>query len=67
MPQARLTRCAGGIENLVPPTYGMLCAEVDLERVRIARRSLDVAAHCALPDLVVLPVQRRPQQPVREG
>ena len=48
-------------------TRGTLLAELDLERVGIARRSLDVAGHYARPDLFTLQVQRRPQQPVREG
>ena len=54
---------AGPLHN----ARGMLYAEVDLERVGIARRSLDVAGHYARPDLFTLLVQRRPQQPVREG
>ena len=54
---------AGPLHN----TRGMLFAEVDLELVGIARRSLDVAGHYARPDLFTLQVQRRPQQPVREG
>lgn len=54
---------AGPLHN----ARGMLCAEVDLERVGVARRSLDVAGHYARPDLFTLQVQRRPQQPVREG
>ena len=54
---------AGPLHN----TRGMLFAEIDLELVGIARRSLDVAGHYARPDLFTLQVQRRPQQPVREG
>ncbi len=46
---------------------GMLIAEVDLERVGSARRSLDVAGHYARPDLFTLKVDRRPQRPVTEG
>ena len=54
---------AGPLHN----ARGMLFAEVDLERVGMARRSLDVAGHYARPDLFTLHVQRQPQQPVREG
>jgi len=54
---------AGPLRN----TRGMLYADIDLERVGIARRSLDVAGHYARPDLFALHVQRRPQQPVCEG
>jgi nitrilase len=46
---------------------GTLFAEVDLERVGSARRSLDVAGHYARPDLFTLQVNRRPQRPVNEG
>jgi len=46
---------------------GILMAEVDLERVGMARRSLDVAGHYARSDLFTLHVRRSPQQPVREG
>jgi nitrilase len=43
---------------------GILYAEIDLERVGIARRSLDVVGHYARPDIFQLNVQRTPQQPV---
>jgi nitrilase len=46
---------------------GMLIAEIDLERVGSARRSLDVAGHYARPDLFTLKVDRRPQRPVTQG
>ena len=46
---------------------GMLVAEIDLERVGSARRSLDVAGHYARPDLFTLKVDRRPQRPVTQG
>jgi nitrilase len=44
---------------------GILYAEVDLERVGSARRSLDVAGHYARPDLFTLQVNRQPQRPVQ--
>ena len=46
---------------------GILYAEIDLERVGMARRSLDVVGHYARPDLFQLQVDRRPQQPVTEA
>lgn len=45
-------------------TLGILYAEVDLERVGMARRSLDVVGHYARPDLFQLRVKRQPQHPV---
>jgi nitrilase len=47
-------------------SLGILYAEIDLERVGMARRSLDVVGHYARPDLFQLQVDRRPQQPVTE-
>jgi nitrilase len=44
--------------------YGVLYADIDLERVGIARRSLDVAGHYARPDLFRLQVDRRVLTPV---
>jgi len=46
---------------------GLLLAEMDLERVAIARRSLDVVGHYARPDLFTLHVDRRSQRPVCAG
>lgn len=43
---------------------GILYAEIDLERVGVARRSLDVVGHYARPDLFRLQVDTRPQKPV---
>lgn len=43
---------------------GILYAEIDLERVGMARRNLDVVGHYARPDLFQLQVNRRPQKPV---
>jgi len=42
----------------------ILYAEIDLERVGVARRSLDVVGHYARPDLFQLQVNTRPQKPV---
>jgi nitrilase len=47
-------------------TLSILYADVDLARVGMARRSLDVVGHYARPDLFQLQVDRRPQQPVTE-
>jgi len=44
--------------------FGILHAEIDLERVGMARRSLDVVGHYARPDIFRLQVNRRPQGPV---
>jgi nitrilase len=43
---------------------GILYAEIDLERVGMARRNLDVVGHYARPDLFQLHVNRRPLKPV---
>jgi len=43
---------------------GIVYADIDLERVGMARRSLDVVGHSARPDLFQLQVNRRPQPPV---
>jgi nitrilase len=43
---------------------GILYAEIDLERVGVARRSLDVTGHYSRPDLFQLQVDSRPQAPV---
>jgi nitrilase len=48
-------------------TLGILYAEIDLERVGMARRSLDVVGHYARPDLFQLQVDRRPQRPVTDA
>jgi nitrilase len=44
--------------------YGILYAELDLERVGMARRSLDVVGHYARPDLFQLHVDTRPRKPL---
>jgi len=43
---------------------GILYADIDLERVGVARRSLDTVGHYARPDLFQLHVDNRPQRPV---
>jgi len=43
---------------------GILYAEIDLERVGMARRSLDVVGHYSRPDLFDLRVNTRAQKPV---
>lgn len=46
---------------------GILYAEIDLERVGMARRSLDVVGHYARPDLFHLQVDTRPHPPVQRS
>ena len=80
MPLARYALSAQGIELYIAPTYdsasagsrpckelGILYAEVDLQRIAAARRTLDVAGHYARPDLFDLRVDRAPMRPVRFG
>lgn len=45
-------------------TMGMLVADIDLGRVGMAHRSLDVAGHYARPDLFHLQVNTAPSRPV---
>lgn len=47
-------------------TQGILYAEIDLERIGMARRNLDVVGHYARPDLFQLRVDHRPQRPVTD-
>ncbi|MDQ7079279.1 MAG: carbon-nitrogen hydrolase family protein [Paracoccaceae bacterium] len=42
----------------------ILFGEIDTERVKLARRSLDVAGHYSRPDIFSLKVNRRPMPPV---
>ncbi len=44
--------------------FGMLLAEIDLERVGLAHRSLDVSGHYARPDIFRLQVNTRAFAPV---
>jgi len=46
---------------------GILYAEVDTERVKAARRSLDVVGHYARPDVFQLRVDTHEQRPVQFG
>ena len=51
---------AGPLRN----EYGMVNADIDLERVGVARRSLDAAGHYARPDIFHLSINRSPLKPV---
>ncbi len=44
--------------------FGILYAEIDLDRVGMARRSLDVVGHYSRPDIFQLHVNTRPLRPV---
>ena len=44
--------------------YGVLYADLDLDRVVTARRALDVAGHYARPDIFQLHVNAQPMAPV---
>jgi nitrilase len=44
--------------------FGILCADIDLERVGMARRSLDVVGHYSRPDVFQLQVNTAPRRPV---
>ena len=44
--------------------FGILYADIDLARVGMARRSLDVVGHYARPDLFQLHVNTKPRRPV---
>ena len=46
---------------------GIVYAEIDLERVGMARRSLDVVGHYARPDLFHLQVDTRPHPPLQRS
>ena len=52
---------AGPLRNEI----GILYADVDLEQVGIARRSLDVVGHYSRPDVFQLHVNTRPVRPVQ--
>jgi nitrilase len=43
---------------------GILYAEIDSERIGMARRSLDIVGHYSRPDLFQLRVETRPRRPV---
>ncbi len=44
---------------------GILFCEIDLQKVALARRALDVAGHYSRPDIFTLHVNTRPQSPVQ--
>lgn len=44
---------------------GILFAEVDLERVGISKRDLDIAGHYSRPDIFTLSVNTQPQSPIK--
>ncbi|HSW05907.1 hypothetical protein [Aquabacterium sp.] len=48
----------------LPKAQGVRCADIDLERVGIAQRSLDVVGHYTRPDLFRLQVNTAPARPV---
>ena len=43
---------------------GLLKADIDLDDVRSARRTFDVAGHYSRPDIFKLEVDREPRSPV---
>ena len=45
---------------------GIVLAELDIERARVARRQFDVMGHYARPDVFQLSVDTRPKEPVVE-
>jgi len=51
---------AGPLRN----EQGLLFADIDVEKVGAARRTLDIAGHYARPDIFQLQVNRQPQSPV---
>ena len=44
---------------------GILYAQIDRQRVAIAKRDLDVSGHYSRPDLFTLTVDRQPQSPIK--
>ena len=44
---------------------GILYCEVDLQKVGLAKRTLDVVGHYSRPDIFTLHVNTRPQSPVQ--
>lgn len=58
---------APGGEIVMGPVHqeaGIFYCPIDLEKVAIARRALDVAGHYARPDIFTLQVDRRRQSPI---
>ena len=59
---------APGGEIVCEPMHqqkGILYAEIDIDRVGIKRRDLDITGHYARPDIFTLEVNSSPQQPVK--
>jgi nitrilase len=54
------------VEGPLHEQHAILYATLDLERVGLARRSLDVAGHYGRPDIFQLQVNRHPQPPITE-
>ena len=55
------------VEGPLHEQHAILYASIDLGRVGLARRSLDVAGHYGRPDIFQLQVNRRPQPPITEA
>lgn len=55
--------CAGPMHQ----QQGILYCDIDLSKVAIARRALDVTGHYARPDIFQLNVNTQPQSPVKFG
>jgi nitrilase len=61
---------APGGEIVAGPMHkeaGILYCDIDREKVRIAKRALDVAGHYARPDIFKLHVNTQPQSPIEFG
>ena len=59
---------APGGEIIAGPMHnekGILYAEVDLERVSISKRDLDITGHYSRPDIFTLTVDTQPQSPIK--
>ena len=59
---------APGGEMIAGPMHnekGILYAKLDLERVSIAKRDLDITGHYSRPDIFELTVDTRPQNPIK--
>jgi len=43
---------------------GILYCDIDPEKVRVAKRALDVTGHYARPDIFTLQINTKPQSPI---